>query len=64
MTNEEKYVAEKLKTYKMKKRVTMIKALIDAGYTCNDIAVAFNLSESIVRSYVNRDNESGLNTNE
>lgn len=59
MTKEEKYVADKLRTYKLEKRVKMVKALVKAGYTCNDIAVAFNLSESTVRSYANSDDKTG-----
>lgn len=57
MMNDEKYVAEKFKAYKMEKQAEMIKALIAAGYPCNEIAVAFNLRESYVRSYLNRDDK-------
>ena len=64
MTNEEKYVAKKFRSYKREKQAKMIKTLIEAGYTCNEIAVSFNLRESTVKSYVNSDNESSHNTNE
>ena len=64
MTNEEKYVAEKFRGYKRERRVKMVKALVDAGYTCNEIAVAFNLQESMVRSYANSDDENGQNVTE
>ena len=59
MTNEEKYVAEKIKNYKREKQIRMINALIEAGYTCTEIAVAFNLKESTVRSYANNNDENG-----
>lgn len=64
MTNEEKYVAEKFRGYKREMRVKMAKALVDAGYTCNEIAVAFNLQESTVRSCANSDDENGQNVTE
>ena len=54
MTNEEKYVIEKFKELKEKKRMEMIVAMVEAGYTCTEIAVAFNLPESLVRKQYER----------
>lgn len=50
MTNEEKYIVEKFKSFKEDKRREMLRVLIEAGYSCNEIAVALNLSESKVRA--------------
>lgn len=63
MTNEEKYVAEKFRAHKREMQMKMIKILLEAGYTCNEIAVSLNMRESIVRSYANSDSENSQNTN-
>jgi transposase len=55
MSNEEKYIAEKIKDYKKKKRNGMFKALVEAGYSCEDIAFVFDLNESTIRSWVYSD---------
>lgn len=56
MTEQEIY-AEKIRELKRAKREEMVKALHEAGYSCNEIAVAFNLQESNVRSLVGRNSE-------
>lgn len=61
MTNEENYVIEKFKEFKLKKRKEMIKALVAAGYSCNEIAVVLNFTESSVRAWADLDNENSQN---
>lgn len=63
MTNEEKYIIEKFKELKEKKRVEMIVAMVEAGYTCSEIAIAFNIPESLVRKQYDRGTSEAVDNN-
>lgn len=61
MTQEEKRVVEMFKEFKLKKRIAMVKALVAAGYSCDEIAVALNFQESSVRAWAYSDTNNGQN---